>query len=255
MQGWIKLHRELTEKAIWTESTPQQKVILITLLTLANHKQKEWEWQGQKYKAKPGQFVTSLPKIAEKSGAGVTIQNVRTALKRFEKYEFLTDESTVKNRLITIVNWGIYQGEEYTPNRSSNRRLTDSQQTPNRQLTANKNDKNNKNEKNEINKDSKKASKKSPLEQDFEKLWKLYPKKTLRADGLSAYEKAIAEGYTNKEIQDGIINYKKELAANEWQKPMDGGRWFKKRRWEDEFKTENTGIQKYKTLQEAMEEG
>lgn len=249
MQGWIKLHRELTEKAIWTESTPQQKVILITLLTLANHKQKEWEWQGQKYKAKPGQFVTSLPKIAEKSGAGITIQNVRTALKRFEKYEFLTDQSTALNRLITIVNWGFYQGEEDTPNRLANRQLTDYQQTANRLLTANKNDKNNKNE---INKDT---SNKNSMDEDFEKLWKLYPKKTLKKDGLAAYKKAIKNGTTNKKIQDGIINYKKELAANEWQKPMDGGRWFNKRRWEDEFKTENTGIQKYKTLQEAMEEG
>ncbi|MDW5524595.1 DNA replication protein DnaD [Carnobacterium maltaromaticum] len=249
MQGWIKLHRELTEKAIWTESTPQQKVILITLLTLANHKQKEWEWQGQKYKAKPGQFVTSLPKIAEKSGTGITIQNVRTALKRFEKYEFLTDQSTALNRLITIVNWGFYQGEEDAPNRLANRQLTDYQQTTNRLLTANKNDKNNKNE---INKDT---SNKNSMGEDFEKLWKLYPKKTLKKDGFAAYKKAIKNGTTNKEIQDGIIRYKKELATNEWQKPMDGGRWFKKRRWEDEFKTENTGIQKYKTLQEAMEEG
>lgn len=107
----------------------------------------------------------------------------------------------------------------------------------------------------EIDIDKENRSKKSSLEQDFDKLWKLYPKKTLKSDGLSAYKKAIAEGITNKDIQDGIINYKQELAANDWQKPMDGGRWFKKRRWEDTFKTENTGIQKYKTLQEAMEEG
>ena len=32
--------------------------------------------------------------------------------KKLAQYEFLTDESTNKNRLLTIVNWGVYQGLE-----------------------------------------------------------------------------------------------------------------------------------------------
>lgn len=138
-KGWITLHRQLLDKPIWLGSTPEQKVILITLLLMANHREKEWEWQGKPYRARPGQFVTSLPNIAKKCGKGVSIQNVRTALKRFEKYEFLTDESTKQNRLITIVNWGIYQEEEIKANSSPNSQLTDDQQTPNSQLTANNN--------------------------------------------------------------------------------------------------------------------
>lgn len=143
MQGWICLHRELIEKAIWTESTPEQKAILITLLILANHKEKEWEWQGEKYKARPGQFVTSLKSIAEKSGPGVSVQNVRTALSRFEKYEFLTNQSTNKNRLVTIVNWGLYQEK----NSELTKQLTGSQQATNKQLTTNNNDNNDNNKK------------------------------------------------------------------------------------------------------------
>ncbi len=146
MAGWIKLHRELINKAIWQESTPEQKTILITLLMMANHQEKEWEWKGERYKALPGQFVTSLPSIVKKSGKGITIQNVRTALARFEKYEFLTDESTNKNRLITIVNWELYQSKEDEITDG----LTGNQQATNRQLTANKNDKNNKNINNNI---------------------------------------------------------------------------------------------------------
>lgn len=146
--GWIKLYRQLLEKPIWLESSPEQKVILITLLSMANHEEKEWEWQGVPYKAKPGQFVTSLPSIAKKCGKGVSLQNVRTALKRFEKYDFLTDESTKQNRLITIVNWGFYQSDKKEGNSQINSQLTDDQQTPNSQLTANKNVKNDKNVKN-----------------------------------------------------------------------------------------------------------
>ncbi|SET76611.1 hypothetical protein SAMN05216389_12615 [Oceanobacillus limi] len=149
MQGWIKLHRELLNKPIWLESTPEQKSILVTLLMMANHKEKEWEWKGQKFKAEPGQFVTSLEKIAFKSGKGVSMQNVRTAIKRFERYNFLTNKSTNKNRLITIVNWEIYQDVENEPNKQSNKQLTSNQQAVNKQLTTNKNVKNdNKKDKN-----------------------------------------------------------------------------------------------------------
>lgn len=146
MQGWIKLHRCLMYKPIWQESTPEQKVILTTILMMANHQGREWEWKGKVYKAEPGQFVTSLESITTKCGKGITMQNVRTALKRFEKYEFLTNESTNKNRLITIVNWGLYQANEDEPNKQDNKQLTSNQQATNKQLTTNKNVKNVKNE-------------------------------------------------------------------------------------------------------------
>ena len=137
--GWIKLYRELLDKPIWFESTPEQKVILITLLLMANHDGRQWEWQGQQYYAGPGQFVTSLSKIAEKAGTGISMQNVRTALKRFEKFNFLTNQSTKVNRLITIVNWGFYQENPNEPNKATNSQLTKSQQRANKELTTNKN--------------------------------------------------------------------------------------------------------------------
>lgn len=135
IQGWIKLHRNLLNKPIWTESTAEQKTILMTLLLMANHEERQWEWKGKKYVAKPGQFVTSLNSIAKTAGIGVSIQNIRTALLRFEKYDFLTNESTNKNRLITIVNWEVYQEKDG----QSTKKTTGSQQATNKQLTTNKN--------------------------------------------------------------------------------------------------------------------
>lgn len=107
MEGWVKLYRCLVEKCIWLQSTPEQKVILITLLTMANHKEKQWEWNGKKFDIMQGQFVTSLDQLAKKCGIGIRIQHVRTALVRFEKLEFLTNQSTKTGRLITIVNWQV----------------------------------------------------------------------------------------------------------------------------------------------------
>ena len=139
MVGWLKLYRDLGDKPIWLESTSDQRSVLVALLMMVNYEPNKWEWQGKQYECMPGQVITSLPKIAERSGKGVSIQNVRTALKRFEKLGFLTDESTNKNRLITIVNWAIYQGSDDEPNRQTNKQLTGNQQATNRQLTAIKN--------------------------------------------------------------------------------------------------------------------
>lgn len=145
MAGWIKIYRELLDKAIWVLSSPQQKTILITLLLMANHEEKEWEWRGKRFVCKPGQMITSLDKIAKEAGKGISIQNVRTAILRFEKFGFLTNESTKQNRLITICNWGFYQNIDEKDNNVDNNQLTNDQQRANNHLTTNKNDKNDKN--------------------------------------------------------------------------------------------------------------
>ncbi len=138
--GWICLHRELLEKPIWANSTPEQKAVLVALLLMANHKPKQWEWDGKKFVCGRGQFVTSLQHIAEKSGPGVSIQNVRTALKRFENLEFLTNQSTKEGRLITICNYSKYQDNKNAANKATNSQLTNDQQRPNKDLTTNNND-------------------------------------------------------------------------------------------------------------------
>ena len=85
--------------------------------------------------------------MVRECGEGVTIQNVRTALDRFEKLGFLTNISTKTGRLITIVNWEKYQGRDFVDNKEANKDLTKSQQRANKDLTPNKNDKEYKNDK------------------------------------------------------------------------------------------------------------
>lgn len=150
-QGWISLYRDLLDKAIWQNSTPEQKTILITLLLMANHEPNQWEWKGKKYTVKSGEFITSLEKIVAKCGKGITTQNVRSALKRFEKLQFLTNESTKQNRLIKIENWRFYQGRENQPNKATNKEVTKTQQRPNKEVTTNNNDNNDNNDNNLFN--------------------------------------------------------------------------------------------------------
>ena len=145
--GWVKLYRELKSKSIWQLSSPEQKVVLITILLLANHEENKWEWKGEQFVCKPGQLITSLNSLVRECGDGVSIRNVRTALERFEKLGFLTNASTKTGRLITIVNWEKYQGRDFVDNKEANKDLTKSQQRPNKDLTPNKNDKEYKNDK------------------------------------------------------------------------------------------------------------
>lgn len=139
MAGWIKLHRCLLGKPIWACATPVQRNILISILLLANHAEREWEWKGQRYKCSPGQLITSSDSLAKK--VKCSRQNIRTALKRFEKYEFLTSEPTSTGILVTVNNWERYQCEDSEPNQPTNQRLTNDQPTLNQRLTTNKNDK------------------------------------------------------------------------------------------------------------------
>lgn len=138
MQGWVKIYRSLLDDPLWKNSTSNQRSVLIAILLLANHKSNEWEWQGKKFVVSPGQFITSLPKLATKSGKGITVQMVRGSLVRLSKLGFLTDQATEDGRLITVGNWVKYQDEKI----STTDQPTEGQQTDNRPTTPNKNDKN-----------------------------------------------------------------------------------------------------------------
>ncbi|MFD1399669.1 replication protein [Lacticaseibacillus suilingensis] len=150
--GWIKLYRVLLDDDLWIDCTPVQKVVMITLLLMANHKERKWIWQGKKFVAKPGQMVTSLESIKQEAGKGVSIKNVRSSLDKFQKVGFLANQSAKTGRLITIANWAKYQDgvEEVAKQQANN------WQTGGKQVATNKNVKNDKNEKKEDSQHSRK---------------------------------------------------------------------------------------------------
>ena len=140
-EGYILLARATYKKSkTWQSLTPVQKVIMITLLMMANHKDKQW-WDGQKFiTIKRGQVVTSLNGLKKACGKGISIQNIRTALLNLKKMRFLTWESTNLYRIITIENYDFYQSKE----NYLTKQLTKCQQTSNKPLTTNNNDKHDK---------------------------------------------------------------------------------------------------------------
>lgn len=107
-KGWIKLHRCLLDKAAWQLCTDGQRVVMITVLLLANHEPKSWVWQGEKYVCQAGQFITSYQSLARACGG--TTKTVRGALDKLEKVGFLVTKRAHSGTLITVENWALYQG-------------------------------------------------------------------------------------------------------------------------------------------------
>lgn len=80
------------------------------------------------------------------------------------------------------------------------------------------------------------------LESNFDKLWKLYPRKEGKKKAFEAYKRAIKKGVTNKEIQNGIVAYLTQVKLENTDKRYikQGSTWFNGECWEDEY---NTGRQ------------
>ena len=135
MSDWLKLHRKIQNSAMYKALNSKQRDILIQCLILANYEESEWEYNNESYKCKPGQFISSLDSIKKNCAKDVSIQNIRTCLLKLEKWHFLTNESTNKNRLITIVKWEQYQKKE----EKLTSKITCDQQATNKQLTTIKN--------------------------------------------------------------------------------------------------------------------
>jgi hypothetical protein len=137
MQGWIKLHRKMTE---WEWFQKSEMVhLFVHLLLMANHKPKPW----QGIDIKRGQVVTGLKSL--KKATGISTQTLRTCLSKLEKSGNLTSKSTNKYRIITLCNYETYQIAEAVDNKQTNKQLTINQQSTNKQLTPNNNVKNSNN--------------------------------------------------------------------------------------------------------------
>ena len=130
--GFILLYRQITEWE-WYQNPNTFRVFLHCLL-MANFT--DGRFEGKEIKR--GQFVTSLPSLADQTK--LSIRQVRVALDHLIMTGELTNKSYTKFRVITVVNYDKYQ---------SNDRQIDSQVTVKRQQYNN----NNNNKKGKSNED------------------------------------------------------------------------------------------------------
>ena len=86
----------------------------------------------------------------------------------------------------------------------------------------------------------KEINKENQLENDFEELWKLYPRKAGKAKAFKSYKSAIKQGATNEQIRQGILNYIQWIKEHKTQPEYikHGSTFFNERCWNDELGTD-----------------
>jgi hypothetical protein len=184
MNGWIKLHRKFLEWE-WYDDTNSVRVFL-HLLIKANHKDKNY--RGTLIKR--GQLVTGRTLLSEQTG--LSEQQIRTVLNKLKSTGELTIKSTSKGSLVTLVNYGLYQGDDTQSTSATTSKLTNEQPASNQQSTTNKNVKNEKKLNNAQNAssddDSKRDEKKAFTEKAWTYFWDKYPKRVDKKKARSKFE-------------------------------------------------------------------
>jgi hypothetical protein len=141
--GWIKIHRKLWSNPI--SRRPEYAWLWITLISLANHSDSSFIWNGRRQKLRRGQLLTGRKALSAKTG--ISQSSVYRILKYLENEQQIEQHKTSKFTVITVINYDEYQqGEQQCEQQMNNRWTTDEQQMN----TYKNNKKNNKNEKKEI---------------------------------------------------------------------------------------------------------
>jgi hypothetical protein len=131
--GYIKLHRKLTQWEWYKDSTTLH--FFIHCLMRANHSDNFCRG----VEIKRGQFTSSREILSNETG--ISLQSIRTSEARLIKSQNLTSKSTSQFMLYGIVNYELYQDTKINLTSKS----TNEQQTTNKPSTTNKNVKNDKN--------------------------------------------------------------------------------------------------------------
>jgi len=101
MEGWIKLHRAFA-KWEWSDEPFMVSLFIHLLLAASN---RDTKWKGEVLKR--GQVIFGLNKWSSKTG--ISIQSLRTSLKKLESTGEINTKSTSKYTIITICNYNKYQ--------------------------------------------------------------------------------------------------------------------------------------------------
>jgi hypothetical protein len=102
----------------------------MTILAMANWREGKTFSGGEVVEVDRGQLMTSLASLQERSGEST--RTIRTTIANLEKAGFLTNKSTKRFRLISIVNYETYQNPAGATDKA-----TDNPATKHRQSTDN----------------------------------------------------------------------------------------------------------------------
>lgn len=208
-KGYIKLYRSLLENPVICRDS-EHIAIWIYLLLNATHKGHSVMFDGKRVDLLPGQLITGRRSMAKT--LKISDSKVQRVLKLFEIEHQIEQQTTTRNRLVSVVNWDSYQSSE--PPNAHKRTTSEHKQEC-------------KNEKNDIN---------SGL---FDRFWKIYPVKNGKATALKSFNKLAPDPKLFDQIMAAVESQQSEKTrlremkqfCPAWPHPST---WLNNKRWEDE---------------------
>lgn len=215
MTGYIKLHRKMTEWGWYSD--PNTFRVFMHLLLIASYE--ENEFRGQKIM--PGEAVVGRKQLAK--DLCMSEQSVRTALSHLKSTNEITTRTTNKFTVVTIVNWGKYQCDVDGTNQQTNQQAN--QPSTNNQPTTNH------------TQEIKKYRNNNNVDDGFDELWELYPRKSGKKDAHRHYRRALKDGVQKDTIKSGILSYREyiEKTGTDPQYVKMGSSFFCQRSWDDDW--------------------
>jgi hypothetical protein len=107
--GWVKVYRQILENPIVCKDSAHFAV-WVYLLLKATHKEIEVVFKGQKILLKCGQLITGRKIISQQFD--IPEWTVQRILKTLENEQQIAQQTSTQNRLISVLNWELYQVDE-----------------------------------------------------------------------------------------------------------------------------------------------
>lgn len=129
MQGWVKIHREITNHEIWGDKPFAKGQAWLDLILFANYTDRTVLLGNSKETVCKGSLITSELKLMERWGWGR--KKVRLFLNFLESEKMITLKRASKGTTITIVKYGVYQVCENDEGQQKNSKGTAQEQRRN----------------------------------------------------------------------------------------------------------------------------
>ena len=110
MDGWIKLHRKISNNGLWTCEPFTRGQAWVDLLLLASHTSNYFYIRGIKIILERGQLAWSETKLADRWKWSRS--KLRKFLKELEKEQQIEQQKNNVIQVITIINYNEYQLKE-----------------------------------------------------------------------------------------------------------------------------------------------
>lgn len=159
--GWISLHRKITEWEWYRDHTV--KDVFIHFLLKANHENGKWKGID----IERGSLITGSETLARE--LNLSRMQIRWAINKLKLTNEITIKTTNKYSYITVTNYDLYQQS----NQQTNKRVTNKQPTNNQQITTNNKNNNENNNNNDKQIESMSKDIPTPLKEE-----KIFSKRT-----------------------------------------------------------------------------